>query len=189
MTNKRSYSQGQIYHIFNRGVRKEPIFHDHQDFQFFIKKLEIIIKKCEFKLLCYCLMPNHFHLCLRQCSTNGLSEVMHKLNVSYAMYYNNKYKTVGHVFQGRFKFKYVNTDIYLFYLSLYIHNNPNEFGQNKPEHYIYSSAQEYINTNFKNPICTGKQIILNGINAADYKISLGAFRSKKQHKEFNNLFE
>ncbi len=136
-------------------------------------------------------MPNHFHLCLKQKAEISLGQLMHKLNIAYAMYYNHKYKTIGHVFQGKFKFKSVLSMDYLFYLSLYIHNNPYEFKNEKPETYKYSSAQEYINPYLKNKICSIDVLINQKRDQNDYKITLGSFRSKKQHLELQakNLFE
>jgi len=57
----------------------------------------------EFTLICYCLMPNHFHLLLKQNGEIGIDKFMLKLMTSYSKYFNTRHKRIGHVFQGRFK--------------------------------------------------------------------------------------
>lgn len=72
----------------------------------------------------YCLMPNHFHILIRQEKENGISLFMQKLSTAYVMYYNKKYKRTGSLFEGKFKSKYAGEDTYLKYLFSYIHLNP-----------------------------------------------------------------
>lgn len=72
------------------------------------------------KILCYCLMPNHFHLLLKEIRRGGVSRFMHKLGVGYTNYFNIKNEEVGSVFQGGYKARVVDTDMYLKYLSVYI---------------------------------------------------------------------
>jgi len=68
----------------------------------------------------YCLMPNHFHLLLREIIPGGISKFMRKLGVGYTMYYNAKNKEIGRVFQGQYKAKTINDEKYLQYLDPYI---------------------------------------------------------------------
>jgi len=75
-------------------------------------------------VLSYCLMPNHFHLLLRQKTENGISQFMKKISTAYSMYFNTKYDHSGVLFQGRFKSQHVNRDSYLQCLFAYIHLNP-----------------------------------------------------------------
>lgn len=77
-------------------------------------------------VVCFCLMPNHFHLILEQLQGNGISRFMHKLGIGYTKYFNLKYERVGSLFQGPFKAIGVDTDEYLTHLSRYIHLNPVE---------------------------------------------------------------
>jgi len=72
------------------------------------------------KILCYCLLPNHFHLLLKEIRKGGISKFMQKLGVGYTNYSNYKYQEVGRVFQGAYKGKTVNNENYLEYLSVYI---------------------------------------------------------------------
>jgi len=72
------------------------------------------------KILCYCLMPNHFHLLLKEIVKGGIAKFMHKLGLGYTNYFNLKYQEVGSLFQGTYKAKVVETQTYLNWLSVYI---------------------------------------------------------------------
>ena len=72
----------------------------------------------------YCLMDNHIHLLVKEINDNGVSHFMQKLMTAYTMYFNQKYKRVGPLFQGVFKAEHADDDQYLQYLYAYIHLNP-----------------------------------------------------------------
>lgn len=95
----------------------------------------------------FCLMPNHFHLLLHQKTPRGIASFMRALATSYSMYFNNRYKRVGPLFQGRYKGVIVLTDPYLLHLSRYIHLNPREIMRKsggRLEDYEYSSFSQYM---------------------------------------------
>lgn len=83
-----------------------------------IKKRKLLVE-----ILAFCLMPNHFHLLLRQLKDNGISNFMRKLG-GYATYINKKYKRQGHLYQGRFKAIHVENDDQSKNVFVYIHTNP-----------------------------------------------------------------
>lgn len=72
------------------------------------------------RILSYCLMPNHFHLLLKEIRKGGISKFMQKLGIGYTNYFNLKYQEVGKVFQGSYKAKLINEEMYLKYLCIYI---------------------------------------------------------------------
>lgn len=72
------------------------------------------------KILSYCLMPNHFHLILKEIREGGISKFMHKFGIGYTNYFNLKYQEVGRVFQGPFKAKLILDQKYLEYLFVYV---------------------------------------------------------------------
>ena len=86
-------------------------------------------RKLLVKIHAFCLMPNHYHLLLRQRMDNGIVLFMQKLGSGYTNYFNLKYERVGSLFQGRFKALLVENDNYLLHLSRYIHLNPVELVQ------------------------------------------------------------
>ncbi len=76
------------------------------------------------QLLAYCLMPNHFHLLIKQKEETVISQFMNSLCTRYTMYFNRKYKRVGGLYQDIYKAVLVESDEQLLYLSRYIHRNP-----------------------------------------------------------------
>ncbi len=72
----------------------------------------------------YCLMPNHFHILIKVTEPKGVSDFMHRLITSYSKYFNTKNERTGTLFEGRFKAKHIDKDVYLKYLFAYIHLNP-----------------------------------------------------------------
>ena len=76
------------------------------------------------EIVAYCLMPNHFHLLIRELEEGGISKFMQKLTTGYTMYFNKKYERNGALFQGRFKATHVADDRYMRYVISYIHLNP-----------------------------------------------------------------
>lgn len=142
-------SIGEFYHIYNRGVDKRNIFEGQNDYNRFLFLLYLCnspepvdlqkIFKCKKKFPdifswktnkklvavgAYCLMPNHYHLLLKETTKNGISKFMQKLSTAYSMYFNIKHKRTGALFQGRYKAGHIDNDNYLKYLFAYIHLNP-----------------------------------------------------------------
>lgn len=142
-TRKISFAIGEYYHLYNRGNSKQKIFRDKDDYSHFIKLLylcnstrsitfrDISINAYDFEreetlvsIGTYCLMPNHFHILVKEKTENGISRFMQKISTAYSMYFNKKYKRTGSLFEGKFKSQYLNTDKYLKYIFSYIHLNP-----------------------------------------------------------------
>jgi len=149
MARNLNISIGEFYHIYNRGNDKREIFlceTDYVRFQVLLylcndikgihigdyKNSSISIKELlnlprEETLVdigAYCLMPNHFHLLVKEKIEGGTSLFMQKLSTAYTMYYNKKYNKTGSLFGGRFKAKHLDSDQYLKYQYSYIHLNP-----------------------------------------------------------------
>ncbi len=97
------------------------------------------------RLLCYCLMPNHFHLMIQQLTERAIIDFMRRLSNSYTKYFNEKYKRVGSLFQGRYKAALVTKEEHFLYLPYYIHRNPEKLNK-KIKNYPYSSYGDYIGT-------------------------------------------
>lgn len=74
----------------------------------------------------FCLMPNHFHLLLKEIRHGGISLFMRKLGTAYAMYFNIKYERTGNLFIKPFRSRHIRDDEYLQYVIQYIHCNPAE---------------------------------------------------------------
>ena len=115
---------GHTYHLYNRGNRKAEIFHDRGDYLYFLRQLREYLQEFPVLLIAYCLMPNHYHLIARQKGGDGISKMMQAFGTSLSKTYNEKYRTVGSLFQGRFKDEHVGDAGYLIRLARYIHRNP-----------------------------------------------------------------
>lgn len=95
------------------------------------------------ELLAYCLMPNHFHLLIKQSLPTSIDSLMNSLCTRYSMYFNRRHKRVGHLFQGTYKAVLVRSEAQLLHLSRYIHKNP--FLKGVPlQSYAYSSYGDYL---------------------------------------------
>lgn len=170
--------KGHYYHVYNRGHGYRNIFNDEQDYRNFLKRLTILlgidpyVKPGNYKgnlrltplprgsldVLAYCLMPNHYHILIRQNTELRISVLMNRLATSYCKYLNTKNSTVGSVFQDTFKAIPVENDGYLAYLTAYIHNNPDDLN------YPYSSFGEYMGNR---GICTKDLILGMFSNSSD----------------------
>lgn len=173
------FSENEYYHLYNRGVEKRKIFLDTGDRERFatllwtansstpvhlsnyqgLSLLEIPRGKITIvDIGAWCLMPNHFHLLVKEKQKNGLSLFMRKLLTGYSMYFNTKYQRKGTLFDRPFRAKHLDTDEYLKYQYAYIHLNPvgiidtgwkNKKISSKPAakkflaSYVYSSLQDY----------------------------------------------
>lgn len=164
------YISDGIYHIYNRGVDKRKIFLDDEDYKVFLRLLKdslspqqnpkkspiyfslqgstLQVKRLpknfnsKVLLLGYCLMPNHFHLLIKQKDKIDMKEFMRSIITRYSMYFNKKYDRVGSLFQSIYKAVLVMDESYLLHLSRYIHRNPLKI--NKELSYSYSSYLEYL---------------------------------------------
>lgn len=191
----------EYYHIFNRGVAFQPTYLVKRDYEKFLQCISyyrfnnlpsrlskfLLLPKDErekvlqdlekrndkvIEINAFCLMPNHFHLLLKQVRDGGISKFMRQLSDSYTRYFNVKYERVGPVFQGAFKAVHVDTDEQLIHLSRYIHLNPLASFVVKEKYFIdypWSSLKNYLNGN---PSMVNTRTILTH------------FKSAKEYLEF-----
>lgn len=97
------------------------------------------------KLLVFCLMPNHFHLLIKQKNSEMIGQFMNSLCTRYTLYLNKKYKRTGHLFEGIYKAVLVKSDAQLLQLSRYIHKQSLSINMYKEWNNIYpSSFKDYL---------------------------------------------
>lgn len=169
------------YHIFNRGVEKRNIFQDNRDYNRFLKMLNYyryegpkpsFSKLTEDKLdnlksnenivdiVCYCLMPNHFHLLIKQIKDNGIVNFIRLVSNGYTRYFNTRHERIGPLLQGPYKAVMVESDEQLIHISRYIHLNPYAALLTKDlNSYPWSSYPDYLGLSTGIPI--SKQEILD----------------------------
>lgn len=142
----------EIYHVYNRGVAKQPTFLNHKDYERSMLALsyyrfrKVPMRLSRFKelsnqlrnellerlqntskhvdIISFVLMPNHFHFLLKQNEENGISIFLSKFTNSYTKYFNTKRSRTGPIFQGVFKSVHIESNEQLIHVSRYIHLNP-----------------------------------------------------------------
>lgn len=107
--------------IDSQVIKGFPIDEAIQNFREMVRSKK---RKLLVDIICFCLMPNHFHLVVRPLVKNGLSIFMQKLGTGYTKYFNHKYQRVGSLFQGTYKAKRIPDDIYFMHCTGYVHRNP-----------------------------------------------------------------
>lgn len=220
---KLKFANKEYYHVFNRGNNKRVIFNDLFDVNRFLQGLHFfncqepigsIYEKSFQKddkflgnsfgglasksqklvdILCYCLNPNHFHLVLKQKEDYGIQKFMHRIGTGYTMYFNEKYKSSGSLFQGPYKAIHVDSNDYLLHLSAYVNLNSEAHKKNSLDDKFVlsrSSWNEYTNApGNKKSICE-KEIVLSQFrNPSEYKkFAQEALITIKEHKDLQGLF-
>lgn len=178
-----------IYHVYNRGVEKRKIFTETKDYLRFISDLQQfntkepalnhgrnletplievrlqseVKRNLLIEILAFSLMPNHFHLMIRQKVEKGITEFMRKIGTGYTNYFNLKNQRVGPLFQGKFKAVLLDKEKHFLHLPHYIHINPLDLMPYKNKNvnklellkkYQWSSLPDYLgirkNYNFIN---------------------------------------
>jgi hypothetical protein len=107
-------------------------------------------------------MENHYHL-LIETSSENLSSYMRVINANYAKYFNKTYNRSGHLWQDRYKSKYIVSDDYLYSTLKYIEYNPVDANMTekigdykytlfhnvlKSQNYIYSARKSIMLQDF-----------------------------------------
>ena len=115
---------GICYHVMNRGNRRERVFHSSADYLAFIDFMRRAQQRLPLHLLCYCIMPNHFHLLVRPHGDGDLGRWMHWLMTAHVGRHHCVYESNGRIWQGRFKAFPVADDRHLLTLIRYVERNP-----------------------------------------------------------------
>lgn len=168
--------KNEVYsHVFNKGVEKRNLFNDKTDYEVFLSYLKDYltapadsesVKKVftvngrtfrgiphqpknffnKVDLIAYSLMPDHFHLLIRQVTKGSLEKLIRSLCTRYAIYYNKKYQRSGSLFTGPYKSVQIKDASQLLHLTRYFHLESFEkkTGNNDSIHNGYSSYKEYL---------------------------------------------
>lgn len=132
-----------------------------------------VVSNRSVELVSFCLMPNHFHLIVKEVEEGGISKYMHRVSTSFTKYHNKRYKKVGHLFQGVFKAVHIKDDNQLCYLSAYIHRNPREIKiwKDKESRYPWSSFGDYLKDDKREGLL-------------EYEIIKDQFSNSEEYKDF-----
>jgi REP element-mobilizing transposase RayT len=194
---KEIFSNGEYYHVYNRGVDKRTIFEDEYDFIRFLQSLDEFntvepigsIYESSFRkdppgssaskseklveIIAYCLNSNHYHLLLKQVSDEGIPKFMHRLSTGYTKYFNHKSDRSGSLFQGRFKAVHVDSNEYLLHLSVYVNLNDQV-------HQLGSSASKSSWAEYADERKGNKK----WANICNSEVILEQFKSREEYKRF-----
>ena len=139
------FTQGQYYHIYNRGAGKAKVFFNDGNYQYLLRLVKDYHQKHSATIIAYCLMPNHYHFLLRQETDEPLSKFIGVLFNAYVQALNLQQGRTGTLFEGRFQQKWVDKWEYLIVLCRYIHLNPVRAKLvARPEDWLYSNYRGWI---------------------------------------------
>ncbi len=164
----REQSATGIYHVMLRGINRQDIFDDSDDYRKFIETLaslreitagDLQTKICTCRIYAYCIMPNHVHLLIHE-NDWTVGQCVKYIADIYVRYYNKKYGRIGHLLQDRFRSEPCNDSGYFIVLMRYIHQNPVKAGLSKTAvEYSYSSwGSDYLGLG-KLHVCDTEPII------------------------------
>jgi putative transposase len=119
--------EGALHHVYDRGNRRQLICEDRFDFQLFLSLVELAVRRFEWLVHAFCVLPNHYHL-LIETPKAGLSRGMQLVNGRYAQAFNGGRRLDGHLFQGRFGSRLVESEAHAIWVNRYIARNPVEAG-------------------------------------------------------------
>ncbi len=170
----RKVSKTGIYHVMLRGINKQDIFEDDEDYIRFLT----VVRECkdisDFELYAYCLMTNHVHFLLKTVE-EPLEMIFKRIGCRYVYWYNLKHQRSGHLFQDRYKSEIIENESYFLTVLRYIIQNPMKAGiEAAPGNYPWSSYKSYL----------GKADRLT-----DTGFAQGMFRSAEELIKFLNLKE
>lgn len=168
-----------------RGINKNDLFLEDDDKKYFLQVLMDKKEQCNFLLPAYCLMDNHVHMLIKE-QTSQLPDIMKRVNVSYAGYFNRKYDRVGPLFQGRYKSENIEDEKYFLAVARYIHQNPMKAGMaSAPESYKWSSYRDYININRRNALVdTGMLLEAFGCELRRVSKEFKDFMAQEDQRDF-----
>ncbi|PIR43037.1 hypothetical protein COV24_04810 [candidate division WWE3 bacterium CG10_big_fil_rev_8_21_14_0_10_32_10] len=197
------FAENEIYHIYARGVNKIPIYSKEKDYKFFLyllkkyltpgyrekivigeqvvyKEIDSVAGKAE--LYCYTLIPNHFHMIIKNISVDGITLLSRRVFTTYSNYYNKEQKREGNLLQGSYRAIHIESEQQFINSSIYTHINSYKHKLvKKVKDYPYSSYHNYL-TNTKLPWLTLDKSLLEDI---DYNNIESYYHIAEEYEEKN----
>jgi putative transposase len=116
--------EAPVYHVVNRGILRQTIFHDRADCDQFMSVIRQYKQKEGFRLYHWCLMGNHYHLVLELPEPSRITKIVGGLQQVYAWHYHRRHGTAGKLFGSRFKSQVIDREAYLLACGRYVERNP-----------------------------------------------------------------
>ncbi len=185
------YDSQSYYHIYNRGANKQNIFNEDEDrekflslFDRYLGEEEVVrgdglpYEKYDAQIVAYCLMSNHFHLlAFQEDDPEAITKLMRSISTAYSMYFNQKFKHSGSLFQGVYKASRIDSDAYLMHITRYIHMNPRSYLK-----YKWSSLPSYLGGDAPSWLSPD---MVNDMGSDEYLEFLAEYEHKKDR--FDNI--
>lgn len=147
----RKHSETSIYHVILRGINRQQIFEEEQDYLKFLLILNEVKIASKYNLYAYCLMGNHIHM-LIGVEGEPLEQIMRRIENRFVHWYNLKYERTGHLFENRFLSEPVEDDAYFLNVTRYILQNPVKAG-------ICDSIFDYPWSSAKESCCSANSLV------------------------------
>ncbi len=184
---KEDFIENSIFHIYNHSVAETDLFRDDDDYSYLLNKFKENYHPEEIEIYSYCLMPNHFHFCLKQNSEIPLYKIFNKFLTSYAMHFNAKYKRKGKLFASKLQHSLITNDNYLIQLCKYIHYNPVKAGiVSRAEEWSFSKYCNYVGRKEDN-LFSIDLISTYPDEFKDYVVTLREYEKYLEESEFSKL--
>lgn len=217
---KKLFTESGYYHVYNRGVEKRTIFLDERDYKTFLYFLKFYLDPDEkinqktglpnlknlsgqISLMAYCLLPNHFHLLIKQAQKDSTTKLIRAIATNYVTYFNKRYNRVGPLFQGVYKAVAIDSDEQFLHVSRYIHQNPLSLARVRPSRgsdplaeligYPYSSLGDYLGNRHTKWVKTNEVLSFFADSKALITKQFNSYKSfmqtdDEENEEYQNLF-
>lgn len=179
----RIWYENAKYHVMARSVRRLPLYKSEEDYEIFFMILKRTREKYPFTIHSYCLMTTHFHMLITTIK-DEIWKIMKYLMQNYAMYFNRKYGTRGHVFDSRYVSCLIEDGRYFLEVSRYIHLNPVRACMVRaPLDYKYSSYRSFF-LDKENELLDKQNILdyFKGNQAEQYRMFVEGAISHEEHE-------
>lgn len=175
-------SSGLFFHVYNHSVSHTPLFFQQQNYTYFLKRIAEHLNPAALILVAYTLMPNHYHMILRQEQPYAIPRFIKAVCDGYAKAINVWARRRGHLFSDRYKIKLVDTTDYLLELSGYIHLNPvRKELVCSPNEWVFSSCRDYCGLRNSDFLTTSpvESLLGEGMRYADFLNSYGTSEQER----------
>lgn len=169
----RQKSPTEIYHVMVRGINRDYIFNTDEEKERYLEIIGGIKADSNFELYAYVLMGNHIHLLIKE-DSDDISNIMKRIGIRYASWYNKRYDRIGHLFQDRFKSEAIVDEQQFLTTIRYILQNPVKANLCKlPVDFKWSSWNDYI--------------FRSGLTDTDFALQMFSMNTNNQIEEFNKF--
>ena len=184
---KEEFVKDAVFHLYNHAVDDLLLFRIRDDYIYFLNKFKKVLPKYPASIYAYCLMPNHFHFCIKQNSEKPIYRIFNDSFASYALHYNSKYNRNGTLFQGHLQHKKVNQDKYLIQLCKYIHYNPEKAGLvEELSGWEFSNYPEFIG--IRNGVLFDRKLLLDyKDDFENYQVTITEYEEYLEDSKFSGL--